>query len=198
MRDSGDRPDSHIFVKEFWRGEISEDFAIVNAVVIFLTLSKRVKLSDDHSVHALEHIDEIFWLLLEQWVFGQCSKLLIATSRPILNLIIDNVDLLESFSDVSVGLIDSCQILVHLNELGIITVNGRSIVISGINLQLLKSFRQLLVILLQAVTLRLTGRNSLEKCRVRLLTDLEAANHGLDIGHSSMRLDLLESIINGT
>ena len=57
--------DSHILVKEFRCCEICKDFSVVHAIVIFFLLFKPVKLSHDHCVHALEHIDEIFRLLLE-------------------------------------------------------------------------------------------------------------------------------------
>ena len=115
-----------------------------------------------------------------------------------MDLIVDNIDLFESFTDISVGLVNSGQVLIHLNELRVVVVGSWNIVISGINLQVLQSPGQLLVVLLQAIDLGLASRDSLEKGCVRLLTDLEATNQRLNISHSSMHLDLLESIINCT
>lgn len=191
---------SDVFVEEFRCGEVCEDLTVVNTIVVLVfTLLERIKLSQHDRVHALEHIDEVLGLLLEQCVFRQGSEFLIATSRPVLNLIIDNVNLFESLLDVSVITIDSLELLVHLDELSIIRVRCRRIiVISRVNLKLLKSLGELLIILLKVVNLGLTGRDSLEKCCVCLLSDLEATNHSLDISHTCVRLDLLESVIDGT
>jgi len=192
---------SDVFVEEFRCGEVCEDLTVVNAIVVVVfTLLEPIKLSQHNSVHALEHVDEVLGLLLEQSVLRQGSEFLIATSRPVLNLIIDNVNLFESLLDVSVITIDSLELLVHLDELSVIRVRCRCsiIVISRVNLKLLKSLGELLVILLKVVDLGLTGRDSLEKCSVCLFSDLEATDHSLDIGHTSVRLDLLESVIDGT
>ena len=86
--------------------------------------------------------------MLEERIFCQCSKLLIASPGPILNLIVHNVDLFESFSDISIGLVSSIQFLIHLYDLRVVVVGRWNIVISGINLQVLQSPGQLLVVLL--------------------------------------------------
>ena len=113
MCDARDGSNSDVLVEELGSGEICEDFTVVNAiVVVILALLEAIELSADDSVHGIEHSDEILWLLLEELVFGQSAELLIAASGPVLNLIVDDVNLLESLLNIGVVAVHCGQLLV--------------------------------------------------------------------------------------
>jgi len=114
-------------------------------------------------------------------------------------LVVNNVHLFKSILDHLVVAVDQSQVLVHLNDLSVAFVRSWcrfTICVSGIDLELCQPRGQLLIILLKVVNLGLARRYSLEQRRVGLFSYLEAPDHGLDVGDTSVRLDLLESVVN--
>ena len=201
MGDARDWAHSDVLVEEFRGSEICEHFTVVDAIVlVFLFLLEAVELSKNDSVHALEHVDKVLRLLLENRVLSQSSELLVASARPVLNLIVNDVNFLESLLDLLIVTVNKSQVLIHLNELSVVFVRSRGLIniIRGIDLQLLQPLGQLFVIFLKVVNFGLARRNSLQKGRVGLFTDLESANHSLNISHTCVCLDLLEGVVNGT
>jgi len=147
------RPDSDVLVNEFGGGEIGEHFPVFDAVfgsAINLTLLKAIELADYHGVHALEHVDEVNGLSLENGVLGQGAELLVAAFGPIANLVVDDVDFLEALLNRREVPVNSGKILVHRNELGVILVSFRLtiVVVTLVNLELRQLLHQLLVIFL--------------------------------------------------
>lgn len=151
-----DRSNSDVLVEELGGREISEYLPVIDSVIgtfISLTLLQAIKLADNDCVHGLEHGDEVDWILLEELVLGQGAELLIASSRPVGDLVVNDVDLLETLLEGLIVTIYNSEILVHLNDLSIVrlgvSLSGIISVIGGIDLELLEPLGQLLVILLK-------------------------------------------------
>ena len=118
-----DRSNSDILVEELGGREISEYLPVIDSVIgtfISLTLLQAIKLSDNDCVHGLEHGDEVNWVLLEELVLGQGAELLIASSGPVGDLVVNDVDLLETLLKGLIVTIYNSEILVHLNDLSIV------------------------------------------------------------------------------
>ena len=204
MCSTRDRSNSDVLVEELGGREISEYLPVIDSVIstfINLTLLKGIKLSDNDCVHGLEHGYEVNWVLLEELVLGQSAELLIASSGPVGDLVVNDINLLETLLKGLIVTIYNSEILIHLNDLSIVRL-GVSLsglfVIGSINLKLLESLGQLLVILLKRVNLGFTGRDRLQEGGVGLLTLLEATDHSLNVCDARMCLDLLESIIDAS
>ena len=200
-----DRSNSDVLVEELGGREISEYLPVIDSIIgtfISLTLLQAIKLADNDCVHGLEHGDEVDWVLLEELVLGQGAELLIASSRPVGDLVVNDVDLLETLLEGLIVTIYNSEILVHLNDLSIVrlgvSLSGIISVIGGIDLELLEPLGQLLVILLKRVNLGFTGGDRLQESGVGLLTLLEATDHGLNVCDASVCLDLLEGIVDAS
>ena len=77
-----------------------------------------------------------------------------------MDLIVNNIDFLKPLLNLRVVTILLSQVLVHLNDLSIVLVNGRlrlAITICCVNLKLLQSLGQLLVVFLEGVNLGLAS-----------------------------------------
>ena len=133
------------------------------------------------------------------WVLSERAEFLVAALGPVRDLVINNINLLEALLDLLVVTIHQSEVLVHLNQLGVIGIQidiSSLVLISSVNLELLKALGQLLVVFLELINLCLIVANGLKEGRVGLLTLLEASNHSLHISNARMRLDLLEGLIN--
>ena len=118
-----DRSNSDVLVEELGGREISEYLPVVNTVIcafFCLALLQAIELSDNDSVHGFEHGDEVDWVLLEELVFGQRPELLIASPGPVGDLVVNDVNLLETLLEGLIVAIHDSEILVHLNDLGIV------------------------------------------------------------------------------
>ena len=118
-----DRSNSDVLVEELGGREISEYLPVIDSIIgtfISFALLQTIKLSDDDCVHGLEHGDEVNWVLLEELVLGQGTELLIASSRPVGDLVVNDVDLLETLLKGLIVTIYNSEILVHLNDLSIV------------------------------------------------------------------------------
>ena len=133
------------------------------------------------------------------WVLSERAEFLVAALGPVRDLVINNINLLEALLDLLVVTIHQSEVLVHLNQLGVIGIQidiSSLVLISSINLELLKALGQLLVVFLELINLCLIVANGLKEGRVGLLTLLEASNHSLHVSNARMRLDLLERLID--
>ena len=77
-----------------------------------------------------------------------------------MHLIVHNIDFLESLLDLRVVTINLGQVLIHLDEFSIVLVNSGFrlfVTVGTIDLKLLQSLGQLLVILLEGIYLGLAG-----------------------------------------
>ena len=125
---------------------------------------------------------------------------MIATSSPIRNLIINDVGLFESLLKLLIFTIDRGKILIHLDDLFVIQVNGilcfLVLVVSGVYLELLKAISELLVVFLESIDFELTRRYGLQKSCIHGFASLETSHHGLNISDTCCCFDLLESVID--
>ena len=134
-------------------------------------------------------------------IFRECAQFLVAALRPVGDLVVDDVDLLEALLDLLVVTVDQGEVLVHLDKLSVVRVKlGRvvSLFVSGVDLELLETLGQLFVVLFELVDLGLVVANGLQEGGVGLLTLLETSYHCLHISHTSVSLDLFESFIDAT
>ena len=118
-----DRSNSDVLVEELGGREISEYLPVIDSVIgtfISLALLQGIKLTDNDCVHGFEHGDQVDWVLLEELVLGQSAELLIASSGPVGDLVVNDVNLLETLLEGLIVAIHDSEILVHLNDLGIV------------------------------------------------------------------------------
>ena len=134
--------------------------------------------------------------MLEGGVVRQGAEFLVAPSGPTAHLVVHDVNLLEALLQVLVITLDKGQVLVELNDLSVVSVEGSVIIVSLVNLKILQFGSQLLIVFLQGVDLGLTRRDSLEEGCVSLFFSLEPTYHSLHISHTCVCLDLLESLVN--
>ena len=97
-------------------------------------------------------------------IFRECAQFLVAALRPVGDLVVDDVDLLEALLDLLVITVDQGEVLVHLDQLSVVRVElGRvvSLFVSGVDLELLETLGQLFVVLFELVDLGLVVANGL-------------------------------------
>ena len=118
-----DRSNSDVLVEELGGREISEYLPVIDSVIgtfISLALLQAIELADDDCVHGFEHGYEVDWVLLEELIFCQSAELLIASPRPVGDLVVNDVNLLETLLKGLIVTIYDSEILVHLNDLCVV------------------------------------------------------------------------------
>ena len=123
MGRSRNRSNSDVLVEELGGREISEYLPVIDSIIatfISLALLQGIKLSDNDCVHGFEHGDKVDWILLEELVLCQSSELLIASSGPVGDLVVNDVNLLETLLKGLIVTIYDSEILVHLNDLCVV------------------------------------------------------------------------------
>ena len=99
MGNAGDWSHSDVLVDEVFCCEVIESFCkisfVANALII-LALLESTQFSVDEAIHDIEDGWHIGRLFLESSVFGENSKLCVDASSPLRDLIIHDIDSLES------------------------------------------------------------------------------------------------------
>ena len=206
-RDGADN--SVIFGKEFTRCEIIKHVSVLNARLLAFfvtTFLISAKLLAHHDTHGFEYTCEVGGVLLEDGVFGENTKLVVDTLGPVGDLVIDDVDSLESLLEQPVVLLRVLELVVHLDDFGVVfaqignvygfRLGGLLLVNVGVDLELVETLGKLFVLLFQLINLGFTGTDSDQEVGVGLLTGQESLDHLLDVGNTGVRLDLLEGIVD--
>ena len=124
------------------------------------------------------------------------TELSINPRCPLGDLVIDDVDPFKPILKLCIIILNIAQITVHLDYLCVLAVSTTPDALTGIDLQVMESFAELLVISLEHIHPTFMVRDCGKELSVCLLTLLESKHHGLDISHTSCCLNLLKSIVD--
>ena len=199
MSHAGDGAHPDVLIEELRGGEVCEHLSVVDtgALLVALLLDL-LKLGLDALVDRVKHRDEVKWLLLEVLILSQSAQLHESALGPVRDLVVNNIDFLETLLELALVAADIGEVLIHLHDFLVVGVHLGSvtIVVAALDLQLLHLGHELFILLLEIVDLGLAGGDSLQKGGVGLFFLLEATDHGLHISDAGVRLDLLKRIID--
>lgn len=206
MCDPRHRANTNVLRYEVLSCEVIEHVTILNSLIlILLLLNKFVKFIADDSVHTLEDFGDVetsshVLLVYHLGVVNKGSEFPNHTLGPTAHLVVHNVDFLELFLEKEVVLVQVTNGVVKFHDFFVHHVgSGRCALVTGIgvNLQIMESGSQFLIVFLEFVNFPLTFGYGHQQLTVCLLTGQELSDHLLHISNTSCCLDCLEGLING-
>ena len=124
MSHAGDGAHPNVLVEELRGGEVSEHLSVVDTDSFFVALLlDLLKLGLDALVDRVKHRDEIKWLLLKVLILSQSAQLHESALGPVRDLVVNNVDFLETLLELALVAADIGKVLIHLHDLLVVGVH---------------------------------------------------------------------------
>jgi len=178
------------------------EYLVVLNTSLFISTGRlnRLKFCFNNVMHGIENSHEIACWFLESLILCKGTEFLINTLSPIRNLVVDNVDSLETFTKLLVLFKYRTELLVHHNNIAVLLNNWCIFafisIVWWIKSKLMELSAELLVWLFEVINLGLWFRDSLKKGGVGLFTGQEFTDHFLNISNLSCSLNVFECLIN--
>lgn len=176
MRHAGNGANSDVLVDEIVGGEVYERIIRLDWILIS-PLSKLCQLVDGHALHGLEYFYQVIGLFAERGIVRKRMEFAVNASGPTCDLVVYDVNFLELFLQLVVVAGLPANRILHFEdvlvlELGVALLSGCGISLR-VNLKIVKSVTQHLVVFFQDVDLLIAVIDVLQEVRVGLLSRQE-------------------------